>query len=194
MTSFEQLQDLWHHQTGQNTVAPDEIIRRAELGTKAIKRKHKGTILILSATVLLLLVYFLAYRNGVINQALGGLLLMVLSLLVRIAAEMLSYRRFNAINSNSSLQDYTAHTVLFYQFRKKILLLLTPLILIVYAMGFMLLLPAAKQHVSHGFYIYIICSGLFFAIFITVLIINQTRKELKLLRFLMGVQAELNKK
>jgi hypothetical protein len=191
MTTFEQIQELWGNQQNHKAGAPDEIIRKAEQGAKAIKTKHKVTIALLAVTVVLLLLYSIAFSSGLVNNALTGLVLMVTSILVRIAAEAISYRRFAAIDIKKSLQQFTQQTVLFYQFRKKILLLLTPLVLVLYTAGFLLLLPGAKQHVSRGFYIYIIVSGILFAIFICWLIAKQTKKEIQLLQFLTRVQQGL---
>jgi hypothetical protein len=191
MTTFEQIQELWGKQQNHKAGAPNEIIRKAEQGTKEIRKKHKGTITVLSVTVLVLLLYSIAFSSGMVNNALTGLALMVTSILVRIAAEAISYRRFAAIDIKKSLQQYTQQTVLFYKFRKKILLLLTPLALLLYTAGFLLLLPGAKQHVSPGFYVYIIVSGILFAIFICWLIAKQTKKEIQLLQFLTRMQQAL---
>jgi hypothetical protein len=191
MTTFKQIQELWGNQQNHTAGAPNEIIRKAAQDTKAIKAKHKITIALLCVTVVMLLLYSIAFSSGLVNNALTGLVLMVTSLLIRIAAEAISYGRFTVIDIKNSLQQYAQQTVLFYKFRKKILLLLTPLLLVLYTAGFLLLLPGAKQHVSHGFYIYIIVSGILFAIFICWLIAKQTKKEIQLLQFLTRVQQAL---
>lgn len=191
MTSFEQIQDLWSNQPGGNQPGADAIIQQARLHTKTIKQKHKGTILILSVTAIVVAVYFTSYFSSTLNQPMAGVLLMLLSLLVRIAAEGISYRRFTGISITAHLQEYTRQAAMFYGFRKKILFLLTPLVLILYTAGFLLLLPAVKENVSHGFYIYILLSGSCFAVFISWLIIRQTKKEIQLLQYLTRVQDDI---
>jgi hypothetical protein len=191
MTSFEQIQDLWSNQPGSHQPSADAIIQHARLHTKEIKRKHIGTILILSATVIVVAIYFTSYFTSTLNQPMAAVLLMLLALLVRIAAEGISYRRFTGITITANLQEYTRQAAMFYAFRKKILFLLTPLVLILYTAGFLLLLPAVKQNVSHGFYVYILISGGCFAVFISWLIIRQTKKEVQLLQLLMRVQEDI---
>jgi hypothetical protein len=191
MTSFDQIQELWKLQQYHKKGTPDEIIRRAKQHTREIRRKHKGIIVILTLTVLMLLLYFISFSSRFANQALAGFMLMVLSILVRIAAESISYHRFAAIDIKKSLQQYAQETILFYQFRKKILFLLTPLVFALYVTGFLLLLSAAKKNISHSFYIYTIVSAILFALFISWLIIKQTKKEIKLLQLLTRLQEEL---
>jgi hypothetical protein len=56
-----------------------------------------------------------------------------------------------------------------------------------YIAGFLLLLPVFKKSLSAGFFWYIVISGWILLIFFMVLLIQQIKKEMRLLDFLKGV-------
>ena len=189
MTAFDDLQRSWDQQTMLKTAPrPEELVKRAEKNTQQIKAKHWWNISILSLFVIFL-IWFFGYAAGFrLSQASAGFLLMILSILLRVVLEYASYAGFSKIEISKSFKEYTEQVTKFYLRRKKIHYLLTPAILLVYITGFILLLPVFRQHLSAGFYTYIIISGTVFFIVFAWFIIKQIKKEMGLLFFLKNIQ------
>jgi len=182
MTDFKDIQALWNQQpNADQPQAAGAIIARAETSNKRLLATHRGTIGTLSATVLLLAVYFWVYGTTTNPTVLAGGLLMVVSLLVRIGVEYISYRRFARIKLNTDLRTCLEQTKAFHRVRQQIQFIATPLSLGSYVWGFILLLPYIKAGVSEGFYWYILFSGAFFLLILCVIIYRQIRSEMRLL-------------
>jgi hypothetical protein len=185
MEKFEALQDIWNQQKVQNTpILPADIIAKATVQTKKMATIHLSTMLILGVTLLCLIVFFFKLNLQAIGLPFLGILLMILSLFSRIILEFMSLKRFKKVDILSDFDSYTQETTRFYAFRKTIQFIVTPLSIGCYLIGFLLLLPAFKQTISHGFYLYILISGSLFLIFITWIIIRQIKQELSILDFL----------
>ncbi len=189
MTSFNEIQDTWNRQPRAIQAPPAaEIISRAESNTRKIKRKHQWTIGLLVVTVLLLGWYFIAYGMQALNQFFWGLSTMILSLILRIFLEYISYRQFQQIDIRSDFNTYAENIRRFYARRKKLNFFYTPLVLLAYTIGFLLLLPAFRQAFSAVFFWYIIISGVSFLILFTWMIRKQAKQEMRLLDFLKAIK------
>ena len=105
-------------------------------------------------------------------------------LVLRIILEINSAHKFRKIKPDLSLIIYSKKIKEFYEWRKKIHLILTPIIYISYFAGFTMLLPTFKTNLSYGFFIYCLISGYGFFIIFGYFIIRQIKKELKLIEFL----------
>jgi hypothetical protein len=116
---------------------------------------------------------------------------MVVSLLLRIGVEYVSYRRFARIKLNTDLRTCLEQISAFHRVRQQIQFVVTPLSFGSYVWGFILLLPYIKAGVSEGFYLYIIFSGTLFLLLIGVVIYRQIRGEMRLLAQLKASYATL---
>ena len=192
MIPFNELQELWNQQpeTGGKPQQPTDVIRLAEKNALAVKAKHRWTIGILSFTVLFLCWYFIALTGYVNPVFFTGALLMIFSLLLRVLLEYISFSKFQKIDVRADFKTYTEKLAAFYRLRKKIHFIATPLILLAYMGGFILLLPVFKQHFSSGFYYYIVISGIVLAIVFSWFIAKQIKKEMGLLHLLSRVSGE----
>ena len=189
MTDFNDLQQIWELQSNpQSTITASSLILKAEENIKTIKRKHQGTIAILSISVLILIAYYIYTWNAHWSLFSTGLCMMTGMLLLRIGIELVSARRFRTINPVNSTADYSQQIIAFYEWRKKIHFILTPIIYISYTIGFVLILPALKANLSYGFYLYCLISGFLSLIVLVFIIYGQIKKELKLIRFLKSVR------
>jgi hypothetical protein len=189
MTTFSDIQQLWNRQPAPAVnQQPAAVMKAAQKNLRTIRMNHFFTIGLLSVTTLILTWYFLVYTDFTFNRFFAGLMLMAGSLLLRIAAEYFSYRRFSRIDIRSDFTTYTKRITAFYSGRKKIHFYLTPLVLLLYAAGFVILLPIFRQEFSPGFYGYILVSGILFCCFFTWLITRHIKKELLLLDFLKGIK------
>jgi len=189
MTDFNNIQEIWNLQKDAKPEKnASELIAQAEKHSKTIKQNHMWTIGIISFTVLILIYYFVWTKSYQFNSLTFGLLLMIIMLVFRIILEINSGIKFKRIKPDLSLIDYSKKVKHFYEWRKKIHLILTPIIYISYFIGFTMLLPAFKATFSTGFYMYCLISGYGFFFVFGYFLIKQIRKELKLIEFLNGIK------
>ncbi|TDO96588.1 hypothetical protein [Flavobacterium sp. 245] len=188
MKTFEELQNIWEQQTESDTKpTATEIIKKAEANTKKIKRSHFWTKVILSLTSLILISYYIwvgAYRQTLFSF---GLCIMITMLLVRIAIEWISTKKLESLKTDVNLIEYSKLAHQFYEWRKKIHYIFTPIIYLTYIVGFTLLLPVFKDNFSSGFYLYILISGYAFLLIFGFFMIRIIKKEIRLLNFLKNI-------
>ncbi|MFB9109089.1 hypothetical protein ACFFVK_10915 [Flavobacterium gyeonganense] len=188
MKTFEDLQTIWNQQTGPDSKpAVADIVKKAEEYTKKIKRNHFWTRVILSVTSVILIFYYVwasAYKQTLFSL---GLSIMITMLVLRIILEWVSMEKLKTLKSDVSLIEYSKLAEQFYQWRKKIHYVFTPVVYVIYIAGFALLLPVFKESFSAGFYLYILVSGFGFLLFFGLLLIKMIKKEIGLLRFLKNI-------
>jgi hypothetical protein len=184
MSSFTDLEQAWQKQPGSGKLrpGPDQLLQLADKQTILIRNKHRWTIGILSLTVAIVAWYFIIYAGFSMNRFSVGLLLMITSLLIRILIEYLSFRKIQQIDIRSDFKTYIGMVTDFYSKRRIIHLLITPLIYVVYIIGFILLLPVFQEQFSEAFYIYVLVSGFGSLGILAILIFRSNRKELQLLK------------
>lgn len=179
----DKLNQLWKSQKdNSNTNTPENIIKLAQ-------KQRSGqflSITILSITIVILIAYSIYCSVYEWNNFTIGLLLMITSLIFRIALETLSlYKKEQQIIAldSKAFQNYLGKH---FKIRKMINYGVTPMCFIIYTYGFTLLLPYFKQEFSEGFYTYILISG-FLSIFIIAIIVGfSIRKENKFYEELKG--------
>lgn len=188
MKTFEDLQNIWDQQTESDTKpAATEIIEKAEAHTKKIKRNHFWTRAILGLTSLILISYYIwvgAYKHTLFSI---GLCIMITMLLFRIILEWISTEKLKNLKSDVSLIEYSKLAQQFYQWRKKIHYIFTPLVYLIYIAGFTILLPIFKANFSNGFYLYIVISGYAFFLIFGFFMIKMIKKEIQFLSFLKNI-------
>ncbi|NSL86182.1 hypothetical protein ECE50_005045 [Chitinophaga sp. Mgbs1] len=184
MERFENLEDIWNSQPQPPALSAADIELKARVQAKAIKAKHRWTIIIISVTVLVLAAYFIriaAYSDRILFTGLG---IMITMLLLRIIMEYRSIRKLNTLSAETSFTEYADKLQAFYQWRKKIHLVLTPIVYGLYIAGFILLLPVFKAAFSTGFFWYILISGTAFFVVFGFFMARQIKKELTILALL----------
>lgn len=112
---------------------------------------------------------------------------MITMLLIRIALEWISTKKLEDLKTDVNLIEYSKGAHQFYEWRKKIHYIFTPVIYLTYIVGFTLLLPVFKDIFSRGFYLYILSSGYSFLLIFALFMIRLIKKEIKLLNFLKKV-------
>lgn len=189
MTEFNNIQEIWNSQsdTKPSTTA-SALIAKAKEHTKTLKHNHYWTIGIISLTVLILLFYFFWTNSHQFNSLTIGLSVMIGMLIFRIILEINSSTKLKSIKPDLTLLDYSQKVKTFYEWRKKIHLILTPIIYISYFIGFTMLLPSFEANFSNGFYMYCLVSGYGFFFVFGYFLIKQIRKELKLIEILRGIK------
>jgi hypothetical protein len=109
---------------------------------------------------------------------------MIVMLFTRIALEIKSKYQLQNIDSTVDFQDFVARHKDYFKNRKWIHFVFTPLIYILYAVGFISMLPVFKENLSSGFFLYIQISGIVVFVALAVFIAYHIRKELQELHFL----------
>lgn len=189
MNAFNELQQAWNQQhTTTPAPSPEALLKKARKHTRLIKLKHLWTMVILGLLVVLLTAYFGYAADFVVSRASAGLLCMISSIVLRVVLEYASYTSFSRIDAGSSFKEYTAQITRFYARRKLIHYFFTPIILLVYILGFILLLPFFKRDLSAGFYTYVVISGIVVLAFFAWFIFKQVKKEMRLLAFLKAIE------
>jgi hypothetical protein len=180
MNSFEELQSQWNNQ--KITKAPNQGHDVIIAKVNAIKNKQKYTNIVLSLTVLILVVFFVyisAYNYAIVAFA---LLLMMGSLGLRIGLELHSIKKLRELNVNVSATNFKQSIIRYYKNRVRIHVIYTPIILLLYSFGFILMLPSFKDSLSAGFYQYIVISSVIILLVLSLFIYKQIRKELNALQ------------
>jgi len=175
----DNLNKLWENQSNDiSNYTPKDIITKA-------KKQRNGqyiNITIMSATVIILIVYAFYYAFNQWNTFNLGLLLMISSLTFRIILEFYTvYRKENQLISMDH-KSYNTYLKKYYKIRLIINYIITPICILVYIFGFYLLLPYFKEYFSNGFYTYILISGIISLTIVIAIIINSIIKEQRFLK------------
>lgn len=176
MNNFEDLQNKWKNQT--TISATEDGFQSLLKSVKSIEQKQRTGNIVLTITIIIL-VAFLLYVSGYNSTTfLLGIGLMIGSLVVRIAVELYSLKKLRTINFSKESNTFRNDLTHYYSFRKYVHYLITPLAISVYTVGFIILLPLFKATLSHGFYLYILCSSVAFLVLFSVFLYKQIKNEL----------------
>ena len=180
MEKFEELKSQWKTQTNINPPINGyaEIVKQ----TKAIQRKQKITNVVLVMTILVLVMFFFyisAYNVLTVALALS---LMLGVLIVRVILEILSIKTLKQLSPSMDANAFRQKLNSYYKSRIKTHYIFTPIIILLYGIGFIILLPYFKAALTSGFYTYVIVSGIIVFIVGGLLITNQIKKEIQTLR------------
>lgn len=180
MTAFEDLKSQWENQSEYK--APKNGARLIVEKVGLLKRKQRITNVVLGITALVLIAFFfyiMAYNNTTATMA---LLLMVSVLFIRIIIERLSIKKLKEINVTDDSASYKLKIIDYYKKRIKVHYVITPIMFLLYILGFSILLPFFKAGVSSWFYTYILVSGIVFFIVIGLYVRKEIKKEISLLK------------
>lgn len=180
MTAFEDLKSDWNNQPEHNT--PEDGIELIVKKMTAIKRKQGITNIVLSITILILAGFFFyieAHKNTTVSMA---LLLMISSLVVRILVEYYSINRLKKMDVTKNSSVFNENMVTYYKRRITTHYITTPIIIVLYSIGFITLMPYFKENLSSGFYTYISVSAIIILIAMVLFIGKQIKKELSVLK------------
>lgn len=112
---------------------------------------------------------------------------MITMLLFRVVLEWISVKKLENLKTDATLIEYSKLASQFYQWRKKIHYICTPIIYLTYVAGFTFLLPVFKENLSRGFYLYIVISGFGFLLIFGLFMVRIIKREIQLLDFLKNI-------
>jgi len=180
MDEFKNLKSQWENQPSSDF--PKNGAAALLNKITFLKKKQKITNAILLLTVAVLIIFFFyvsAYRNVLV---MCSLLLMIGSVLLRVIIEMMSISKLNKINVALSRTNFKKQMISYYRKRKIIHFTVTPIIILLYCVGFILLLPDFKANLSSGLYTYIQVSSVVVLLVLGTFIAIQIQRELKVLK------------
>ena len=180
MTAFEDLKLEWKNQSQPEipTKGAKEILKKIVF----VRNKQRIMNVVLTATIVVLIAFFFYISAYKFQSVMIGLLIMIGALTLRIGLELLSIQALKTLDVSTSADEFKRQMIQYYKRRTRVHFLLTPLIIIAYIIGFLMLLPAFKANLSNGFYWYICISSIVLLIFIGAYIAAQIRKELLILK------------
>ncbi len=191
MEKFKELQSIWNQQAvRQPKLDTEKIEEKSFQKIKAQKAKYFWTIGILSTLIFVLIFFYKLIYNDEITSKIKGLELMILVIVIRIILEIVSAILFKKIDFTTSFKNHTNQLVSYFKFRKTIHFIFTPIIYLLYIVGFYLLLPLFKTNLSHGFYLYVLVSGVLFLTLFSFLLFKIIRRDLNDLNFLKNADKE----
>jgi Kef-type K+ transport system membrane component KefB len=175
----DNLNKLWEMQANDSSNFNPKVII-----TKAKKQRNGQytSITVMSLTVIILIIYAFYYAFNQWNTFNLGLILMISSLTFRIVLELFFLYRKEKQLISMAQKAYHAYLKKYYKARQIINYVITPICVIVYIIGFYLLLPYFKEYFSQAFYNYILISGILSLIFVIAIIIKSTIKEQRFLK------------
>ena len=179
MKTFEELQSSWQQKEQKIN---ESFLKEITTRIQNVKAKKKITMVILAITMAILFGYFLWVGIYAPPLFTVGLILMMAVLTTRIILEWKSMNLLNRIPLDHTYYDYHQNMKSYYSSRLKIHQLITPILLIIYWIGFVLLLPTLKENLTSFWFTYVWISSIPIAIAMVVFIRYHIKKESKTLK------------
>lgn len=180
MKTFEDLKSQWEKQPLPELPNDGSMVIMEKIDL--IQKKQHITNGVLFATTVVLIGFFFyinAYTNVVVTL---GLVLMIGALAVRIMLEFFSIKDLKRMDFTKDAVAFRTDMIGYYKKRIATHYVATPIILALYAIGFIILLPSFKQNLSKGFYTYIVVSAIIILVLLIFFIGKQIQKEVKSLK------------
>jgi len=180
MENYDNFKEDWKNQKA--TIKPEEEVVKITGKIGALRKKQHIANSILVLTVVIVLGYLLYVIRFGIGQFNLGLLLMIGVLVFRIILEARDRKRLATIDPSMPTEAFRKRVAGYYKWRLTLHRVITPICFLCYAYGFTLLLPTFKDIFSKGFYNYLLFSGIGSLVVIALIVIVQTKKELRELK------------
>jgi len=180
MKTFEEIKSQWENQP--EIEIPNNGSKLIIEKIRLLKNKQQIMNIVLGITAIVLIAFFFyiaAYNNILVAVA---LLLMIGSLSIRMLIEYFSIKKLKQIKVITDAKAFKQKLIGYYKQRIKIHYIITPILLLIYAIGFLILLPFFKEELSSGFYTYIQISAIVVLVGLVFFIRKQILKELSILK------------
>ena len=184
MKNFEDIKAQWENQG--DIKPPVNGIETIINKTNALKNGQRITNSVLGVTAGLLVVFFFYVKAYLEVKATIALSLMILVIFIRIALEIISLNTLKHINFAEDNQRFKNRLLRYYKKRLRTHYIFTPIILLFYIVGFVMLMPYFKMSLSKGFYTYIQISGCVIISVGLFLLFKVIKKELLSIKQLMN--------
>lgn len=179
MKTFEEIQSSWKQKEQK---IDQSLLNQLPSKIAKVKAKKQITIIVLIITVAIIIGYFLWIGFQAPFIFMIGLVMMMISLLTRLLLEWKSIKTLSQIPLDYSFYENHQNLTSYYKSRLQIHQIITPVLLIIYWIGFVLLLPTLKDNLTSFWFHYVWISSIPIAIVMIVFIAYHIRKELKTLQ------------
>jgi small-conductance mechanosensitive channel len=179
MKTFEELQSSWQQKEQKIN---ESFLKEITTRIQNVKSKKKITMAILAITMAILFGYFLWVGIYAPPLFTVGLILMMAVLTIRIVLEWRSVNLLNRIPLDHSYYDHHQVMKVYHNSRIRIHQVITPILLIIYWIGFVMLLPTLKENLTSFWFTYVWISSIPIAIAMIVFIRYHIKKERKTLK------------
>jgi hypothetical protein len=174
MKTFEEIQNSWKQ---NNAPIDKDFLIQLSSRVQYLKSKNRITIAVLTITMSVLIAYFLwVGRNAPLVFTIG-LLLMITVVCIRVLVEFQSINKLSKIALDTAFYQHHKTIQVYHTSRLKVHQVLTPLLLIIYWIGFGMLLPTLKVHLSSFWFTYVWISSIPIAIGMVIFIAYHIKKE-----------------
>ena len=180
MAVFEELKSQWENQSQPET--PKDGVKRVMEKILAIRKKQQIANVVLAITGAVLIFFFFYISAYKFPTVMLGLLLMICALVLRIGIEFFSISRLKSLNVATDANRFMRQLTKYYRNRIKVHFILTPLLIVQYCIGFVMLLPSFKASLSVGFYNYIVISAGILLVILGLFIGKQIINEVRILK------------
>lgn len=180
MTAFEDLKSQWGNQNQPEI--PNDGAKRILKKINFVRKKQRITNIVLGLTTIILVAFFFYVSAYNFQSVMIGLLLMIGALVFRIGIEFLSLHTLRNMDVSSTFEKFKQQMIGYYKGRTKVHFVATPIIILIYCIGFIMLLPAFKESLSSGFYNYILISSIVSILILCLFIAREVKKELTILK------------
>lgn len=163
METLDPLQSIYNSQVKKSpTLQADQVLSSAKSALKKLKKDQYWTIGILSTTLLVLAFFF--YKIGQFGdwKLITGLSLMLGSLGIRVFLELWSRLQLRQLQPHQATAVFVEKVCRYYENRKRIQFVWTPIIYLTYGIGLSFFLIAIQPHLSFAFFVYCLITGIGF--------------------------------
>ena len=193
-SDFKELRNTWENSKKSlesQSINFDDLYKKIKRKEKENFSSYYGTIIILSITLLVisLFFYYLAPVEKLLSRIGAGL--MISGLMFRIIIEIISIYKAKRINNLDSTVTTAENTIKFHQFRKLIHLIVTPIIIGLYTIGFYIITPEFSLYLKPWSVVLIDVSYLFIGVILFIIIRKQVKEEMKKLRDIINLKNEI---
>ena len=180
MTAFEDLKSQWENQSQPEP--PKDGTKQILNKVANLKKKQRIANVVLAITGVVLIAFFFYVSAYKVQSVMIGLLMMIGALAARIGLEISSIRTLKKLNVATTAEKFKDQMIGYYKGRKNVHFILTPLVILIYCVGFIMLLPAFEQNLSAGFYKYIVVSSIVLLFLLGLFIAREIKKEMLILK------------
>lgn len=174
MKTFEEIQNSW----SQNREPIDEaLLLTISNRVNRLKNKNRITTAVLIATVALLVACLIRVDYTAPMSFYVGLFLMIGSVGYRVIVEIIFTQKLSKIALDNSYYNYKSAIEKYYCSRLVLQKVWTPIILVIYWTGFVILIPTFKENLTHFWFNYTCISSVPIAIGMLFFIRYHIKKE-----------------
>lgn len=193
-SDFKELQSKWVRSKKGielSTTNFDDLYRKIKIKEKENYFTYYGTITILSATLVVISLFF--YYVAPVQELLSriGAGLMVLGLVFRIVIEIISIYKAKQINKLDTTLRTAENVIKFHQFRKKIHQVIAPIIIGLYTIGFYILTPEFSLYIPFWNLVLIDVSYVIIGIILFIVIRKGVKKEMQKLKDIVKLKNDI---